>query len=256
MATTDATTTHVSQEALAKILELQKNYIDTNDGKKQDKLTAGKGIEITSGNVINVTLDTDVFKYVESLPTTPASGDEGKIHLVKNTTAGETSGSANSQNTYDEYIWDATAQKWELVGSSKVTIDMTPYLKLAELLSTVNTSGVTLTKKGETLAQIVFNTSSFTGSADSNVLTLDLKDILSEAAASGFYKVAVDKKGRVTAVTAVTKDDVKALGFKDSEEIEELEGRIDDLEEATENMEWMTATEAEALYKSIYEPGN
>lgn len=86
------------------------------DGK-QDTLTAGAGINITD-NKISCTLDTTIFKVVDSLPTAPASGDENKIHLVL-------SSSSEGGNTYDEYLW--VNNSWERIGSFRPSVDLSRY---------------------------------------------------------------------------------------------------------------------------------
>ena len=87
---------------------------------KQDKLKAGTGVEITSDNTVNVTLDTTVFKVVASLPESPAAGDENKIHLVP-------AESTEEGNIYTEYMF--VNGKWEEFGTYKSEVDLTPYLK-------------------------------------------------------------------------------------------------------------------------------
>ena len=86
------------------------------DGK-QDTLTAGAGINIID-NTISCTLDTTIFKVVDSLPTAPASGDENKIHLVL-------SSSSEGGNTYDEYLW--VNNSWERIGSFRPSVDLSRY---------------------------------------------------------------------------------------------------------------------------------
>lgn len=100
---------------------------------KQDKLTTGTGIDI-SNNTISCTLDTTIFTVISSLPTSPAAGDEKKIHLVPSSTFEES-------NTYDEYLWVNNA--WEKVGSFIPTIDLSEYAKTSyidESLSTIRSS--------------------------------------------------------------------------------------------------------------------
>lgn len=94
---------------------------------KQDKLKAGTGVEITSDNTVNVTLDTTVFKVVASLPESPAAGDENKIHLVP-------AESTEEGNIYTEYVY--VNGKWEEFGTYKSEVDLTPYLKKADAEST------------------------------------------------------------------------------------------------------------------------
>lgn len=95
--------------------------------EKQDALTPGTGIEITDDNTINVTLDTTVFKVVPSLPDSPASGDENKLHLVPSENTGES-------NSYKEYLW--VNGEWEEIGIYVSTVDLTPYLKKTDAEST------------------------------------------------------------------------------------------------------------------------
>lgn len=110
--------------------EAQSDYetISGAQGKYQAKLTAGTGIEITGENVINVTLDTNIYQVVESLP---ESGiNPNKIYLVLNSESGET-------NLYTEYIY--VNGKWEKIGEYKAEVDLTPYLKSSEAASTYAT---------------------------------------------------------------------------------------------------------------------
>jgi hypothetical protein len=97
-------------------------------GKYQAKLTAGTGIEITGENVINVALDTNIYKVVESLP--DSGIDTNKIYLVLSAESGET-------NLYTEYLY--VNNKWEKIGEYKADVDLTPYIKSSEAASTYAT---------------------------------------------------------------------------------------------------------------------
>ena len=99
-----------------------------SDGKYQAKLTAGTGIDITGENVINVTLDTNIYQVVESLPDTEINPN--KIYLVLSAESGET-------NLYTEYLY--VNSKWEKIGEYKADVDLTPYLKSSEAASTYAT---------------------------------------------------------------------------------------------------------------------
>lgn len=99
-----------------------------SDGKYQAKLTAGTGIEITGENVINVTLDTNIYQVVESLPESEINPN--KIYLVLSAESGET-------NLYTEYLY--VNSKWEKIGEYKADVDLTPYLKSSEAASTYAT---------------------------------------------------------------------------------------------------------------------
>lgn len=94
--------------------------------KKQDKLTAGNGIEINGENVISVTLDTTVFFVAEVLPESPTDEQKKKICLVPST-------ETEAQNEYTEYVWvvddEHPSGYWEEMGKFKANIDLTPYQK-------------------------------------------------------------------------------------------------------------------------------
>ena len=114
--------------SIAKISDLQ-----TSLDAKQDSLTAGTGIEITEGNVINVTLDTTVFFVAESVPASPSEDQKKKICLVPADTTEE-------GNFYTEYVWvvDDTHPDgyWEEFGTYKSEVDLTDYLKTSVAEST------------------------------------------------------------------------------------------------------------------------
>ena len=107
--------------------EAQSNYetISGAQGKYQAKLTAGTGIDITGENVINVTLDTNIYQVVESLPESEINPN--KIYLVLSAESGET-------NLYTEYLY--VNSEWEKIGEYKADVDLTPYLKSSDAAST------------------------------------------------------------------------------------------------------------------------
>ena len=96
---------------------------------KQDKIIAGTGIDITD-NTISCTLDTTIFKVVNSLPAAPLSGDENKIHLVLSTNSEE-------GNTYDEYLW--ANNSWEKIGSYIPSVDLSMYAEKSYVDSQIST---------------------------------------------------------------------------------------------------------------------
>lgn len=114
--------------SIAKINDLQ-----TSLDAKQDSLTAGTGIEITEGNVINITLDTTVFFVAETAPVSPSEDQKKKICLVPADTTEE-------GNFYTEYVWvvDDTHPDgyWEEFGTYKSEVDLTSYLKTSDAEST------------------------------------------------------------------------------------------------------------------------
>ena len=99
------------------------DYIKNIENSKQDKLIAGTGINISSDNTITCTLDPTIFVVVNSLPTTPASSNINKIHLVKDTTV--------EGNLYSEYLWVNNA--WEKLGDFQPSIDLSDYAKTADI---------------------------------------------------------------------------------------------------------------------------
>lgn len=72
----------------------------------------------------DVKIDLSLYKVVESLPSTGI--DENKIYLVLSATGGES-------NKYTEYVHASGA--WEKLGEYKADVDLTPYLKSADLVA-------------------------------------------------------------------------------------------------------------------------
>lgn len=191
-------------QTLERLLTLVKGYVDENVSKKMDSFTPGEGLSLENGT-LTVTIDTDLFKVVESLPATPAASDANKIFLVLD------SRNPDSGNIYIEYLY--TEQGWEEIGRRQVEMDMEPYLKKAELTATVGGSGIAIQKGSEQLGVIVFDSNDFTCSPGAkSSLKVSLRDVLSAVVSSGLYKIALDKKGRVTGYTAVQLSDLTALG--------------------------------------------
>ena len=190
-------------QTLERLLTLVKGYVDENVRKKMDSFTPGEGLSLENG-ILTVTLNTDLFKVVTSLPTTPAASDANKIFMVLDRSNPDTG------NIYIEYLY--TEQGWEELGRRPVEIDMEPYLKKAELTATVSSTSFAIQKGSEQLGVIVFGSNDFTCSPGAKSLNVSLRDVLSATVSSGLYKIALDKKGRVTGYTAVQLSDLTALG--------------------------------------------
>lgn len=190
-------------QTLERLLTLVKGYIDENVRKKMDSFTLGEGLSLENG-ILTVTLSTDLFKVVTSLPTTPAASDANKIFMVLD------SSNPDTGNIYIEYLY--TEQGWEEIGRRQVEMDMEPYLKKAELTATVSSTSFAIQKGSEQLGVIVFGSNDFTCSHGAKSLNVSLRDVLSATVSSGLYKIALDKKGRVTGYTAVQLSDLTALG--------------------------------------------
>lgn len=102
-------------------------YVNAELAKKQDALTAGTNIKIEGGK-ISCTIDTTLYKVVESLPSSPDTADVSKIFLVP-------SDETAARNVYKEYIWKGDA--WEQLGEYQSTVDLTPYFKKADITQTL-----------------------------------------------------------------------------------------------------------------------
>lgn len=96
-----------------KWIDFHKDY-----NNKQDKLTPGKGIEISDDNIISTNIDLSLYKIVSELPTQDIDND--KIYLVINTTS-------ETENKYIEYIHHTDG--WEKLGEYKADIPLDDYLK-------------------------------------------------------------------------------------------------------------------------------
>lgn len=113
------------------LLNSQVSALNTAIGKKQDKLTAGQGIKI-AGNTISVQVDSTLFVVVTSLPDAPASGNEGKIHLVQLSKTG-------TNNKYAEYVWRGTTDKWEQLGTINSKMDLSDYSTTEQVKALIKT---------------------------------------------------------------------------------------------------------------------
>lgn len=90
---------------------------------KQDKLTAGAGITITSDGVISVTANAELYKIVTSLPTASKSC-ENTIYLVPS--------SGTLGNLFTEYlcVYETTQSQyiWEKIGTLSTDVDLSNYV--------------------------------------------------------------------------------------------------------------------------------
>ncbi|MCD8207690.1 MAG: hypothetical protein LUD72_07120 [Bacteroidales bacterium] len=104
--------------------------LDNLRESKQDKLTAGTGIEITSDNVVNVTIDNYPFIFVEELPTSGIN--ENKVYCVPDEESTE------ENNIWIEYYY--VNGKWEEFGKYTPKVDLSDYQKKLEYYSEGNRS--------------------------------------------------------------------------------------------------------------------
>ena len=97
--------------------------------KKQDKLTAGAGINISEDNIISCTLDTEIFIFVDELPPLKEA-KFNKIYILRKT---ENNGENQKYieyiliTIYDEAGFESRA--WEKLGEYDLGIELEPYLK-------------------------------------------------------------------------------------------------------------------------------
>lgn len=135
-----------------KLLNEQVSALNTAIGKKQDKLTAGQGIKI-AGNTISVQVDSTLFVVVTSLPDAPASGNEGKIHLVQLSKTG-------TNNKYAEYVWRGATDKWEQLGTISSKMDLSDYSTTEQVKALVKTEtdARTAADTAETIARTAADT--------------------------------------------------------------------------------------------------
>lgn len=234
---------YMNKENLKKAFELQKGYIDAKDATKQDKFTTGTGLAL-EGGVLRVTIDHTIYKVVDSLPTKPASGDENKIHCVL-------SEESETDNQYTEYIYIASQNKWEKLGTFKPEVDLTPYLKIANITATIGTTGFSISKDAgaNKLVEVALS-EDLTGTVSGTKVTVALKDVLSAAVNSGMYKVSVDKKGRITGTAAITLDDLTALGVATKSDLTALDSRVQVVETFIANP--MTDQEVQDMYNEVF----
>lgn len=238
----ETVTKFANLQTLEKLLTLIKGYVDGNDSKKMDSFTPGEGLSL-EGGILKVTLDTTLFKVVESLPAAPAASDANKIFLVRD------SSSKASGNVYVEYMY--VNEAWEEIGRQQVEVDLGPYLKKNDLTATVSNSSISIQKGSEKLAEVAFNASDFQGVNGAGSLNVSLKDILEASVPSGMYKLAIDKKGRVTGYTAIQLSDLTALGVAKQADLEttnqNLAKEVKDRQDAIQGVNSTITTTKEAL---------
>ena len=238
----ETVTKFANLQTLEKLSTLIKGYVDGNVSKKMDSFTPGEGLSL-EGGILKVTLDTTLFKVVESLPTAPAASDANKIFLVRD------SSSKASGNVYVEYMY--VNEAWEETGRQQVEVDLEPYLKKNDLTATVSNSSISIQKGSEKLAEVAFNASDFQGVNGAGSLNVSLKDILEASVPSGMYKLAIDKKGRVTGYTAIQLSDLTALGVAKQADLEttnqNLAKEVKDRQDAIQEVNSTITTTKEAL---------
>lgn len=187
------------------------NAITAATSGKQDTLTPGTGIEITSGNVINCTIDTTLYVVVTTLPAEPAPGNENKIHLLPDP-------SGTTGNEYIEYLWKG--DEWEELGTAYAETDLSDYWTSGETQSAITsaTSGLATTQYVDSAITAATSGLASTGyvdsaitSATSGLATTQYVDSAVTSATSGLASTQyVD-----SAITAATSG-LASTGYVDS----------------------------------------
>lgn len=190
-------TKYVDSDGLQTAFRLQKGYIDTQDAKKQNSFTAGTGLAFNdTGNVLYVTLDTTLFVLVESLPASPADGNENKIHLVKNTVTG------GENDIYIEYLYVNSA--WEKLGEYKTSIDLSPYAKITDLDAAKSRITDLETTVGSSSSGLVLQVNT-----NSNSIS-DLKTTVGSST-SGLVKDVADLQTAVAAIESLSETEITTI---------------------------------------------
>ena len=123
--------------------------INTTLQKKQDKLTAGDGITISSNGVISITNTSTLgfqYKIVKMLPSPPGKDYENIIYLVPNT-------QGVNGNIFIEYICINKDSNyiWEQIGSLTTDVNLDGYVtkkEFSDLKSIVLTAQDVTTSSG------------------------------------------------------------------------------------------------------------
>lgn len=157
-------------------------YVNTELDKKQDKLTAGTNIKI-EGSTISCTIDTTLYKVVETLPAKPASGDMNKIHLVP-------SDETATKNVYKEYIWKGDA--WEQLGEYQSTVDLTPYFKKSDITQTLTATDKEKVPSNKAVTDALNSLAFVAGIVQGHYAT---KALIPSDAADGTYLVDANAAG-------------------------------------------------------------
>ena len=106
----------VTQEEYAQLEGICKRHIDAGT------LATINGQSIEEGG--NIYLDLSLYKIVSSLP--EENIQDNKIYLVANEV------SDDGKNKFDEYLYNADEESWELLGQFKSEIDLSGYLTKAD----------------------------------------------------------------------------------------------------------------------------
>lgn len=153
---------------------------------------SGLGFE---GDALKVTLDTQVFNVQSTLPDSP-EGYLNKIVLVPSSSSGET-------NVYTEYIAVSSGDTyvWEILGEYDSHVDLSPYVKKADL------SGVTVTSSTGSFIASVSTDENGKVSASTREITADDIPTLEISKVSGLQAALNDKQKALEPDSSITVSD-------------------------------------------------
>lgn len=146
----------------SKFTGAQIDSILSSVSNKQDKLTAGSGIDITN-NVISVSINLDLYEIVSELPTDNISYN--KIYLLVSKLTGDS-------NKYTEYIY--VKDEWEILGEFQTNVDLTAYATKSEL-NTANANITNLRTDVNKHTTLINNLTSTSSSHTDSIKSLENK---------------------------------------------------------------------------------
>lgn len=94
-----------------------------------NKTLADLGIETAIQNALG-TITQISFQTIDDVASLPATGVVGTFYLVPNT--------GKENNNYDEYIWDATNSRYELIGTIQTEVDLSGYVQKTDIVPMTN----------------------------------------------------------------------------------------------------------------------
>jgi hypothetical protein len=110
-------------DSLQERMGVAESDIDKLEG---DVSSNNKQITELDGRVDALQTRLDTFSLYEIVDSLPTNGDANKLYLVPAT-------STENGNILEEWLW--ANNKWELVGTKKVDIDLTPYAKKDDVIA-------------------------------------------------------------------------------------------------------------------------
>lgn len=114
----------------------QINGIALTGNKTLEELGITKAITDAIGNVTQIS-----FEVVESFIDLPVVGEVGVFYLTPN--------NGDENNNYDEWIWNEKNSMYELIGSIQNKIDLSEYVKRADVKPIIDNNTYLFTESGQ-----------------------------------------------------------------------------------------------------------